>query len=234
MSFTERSIPLFGADGLEKLNNASVIVFGAGGVGAACIEALARCGVGRIGIVDCDTVSESNINRQLIATSDTVGKKKTESAKSRVLSINPECAVDIFDLFYSAESAVEVDLSEYDYIADCIDTVSAKLHLIKTANALGVPVISAMGTGNRLDMSCITVKDIYSTEGCPLARVMRKELRRIGVESLKVVCSDEKAGDCFDGRNENDRATPSSAVFVPVAAGLRMAQEIVRYIVFGE
>ncbi len=231
MSLLERSVPLIGVDGAKKLNNASVIVFGVGGVGSWCAEALVRSGVGKITVVDGDTVSETNRNRQIIALSSTVGAEKALTCAERLKDINPDCEVTGINLFYSAETKDEIDLTEYDYIADCIDTVTSKLLLIARANEIGVPIISSMGTGNRLDPSRITVKDIYKTEGDPLARVMRKELRARGIERLKVVCSVEEPGKCVEGRNEiTGRATPSSACFVPATAGLRMAYEIVREI----
>jgi tRNA A37 threonylcarbamoyladenosine dehydratase len=233
MSLLERSIPLIGVDGEKKLNNSSVIVFGVGGVGSWCAEALVRCGVGKITVVDGDTVSETNKNRQIIALSSTEGREKANVCGERLKDINPDCEVRSINLFYSAETKDEIDLSEYDYIADCIDTVTSKLLLITSANELKVPIISSMGTGNRLDPSQITVTDIFKTSGDPLARIMRKELRARGVDSLKVVCSLEEPGKCCEGRNEiTGRATPSSAVFVPATAGLRMAYEIVKELLY--
>ena len=227
MSLLERSLPLIGEDGVKKLNNSSVIVFGVGGVGSWCAEALVRCGVGKVTVVDGDTVSETNKNRQIIALSSTEGREKANVCGERLKDINPDCEVTSVNLFYSAETKDEIDLSEYDYIADCIDTVTSKLLLIKSAKELNIPIISSMGTGNRLDPSQITVTDIFKTSGDPLARIMRKELRARNVESLKVVCSLEEPGKCCEGRNEiTGRATPSSAVFVPATAGLRMAYEI--------
>ena len=232
MSLLERSFPLFGEQGIEKLNNTSVIVFGVGGVGSWCAEALARCGVGKITVVDGDVVSETNRNRQLIALSSTVGKPKAELCAERLSDINPNCKVEALNLFYSAETESEIDLSRFDYIADCIDTVTSKILLICRANKANRPIISSMGTGNRLDPSKIAVKDIYSTSGDPLARIMRKELRARGIEKLKVVFSEEAPKECVEGRNEiTGRATPSSAIFVPATAGLRMAFEIVEEII---
>lgn len=228
MSMLERSTPLLGEDGIEKLNKSSVIVFGVGGVGSWCAEALARSGVGKITVVDGDTVSDSNRNRQLVALSSTVGADKVNVSAERLKDINPEGDFSGISLFYSSETKDEIDLSEYDFIADCIDTVTSKLLLIAEANRLGTPIISSMGTGNRLNPAFVTVKDIFETSGDPLARVMRKELRARNVESLTVVLSEEAPGECFEGRNEETRrATPSSAVFVPATAGLRMAYEIV-------
>ncbi len=233
MSLLERSLPLIGEDGVKKLNNSSIIVFGVGGVGSWCAEALARCGVGKITVVDGDIVSETNKNRQIIALTSTEGMEKARVCAERLKDINPDCEVTSVNLFYSAETKDEIDLSEYDYIADCIDTVTSKLLLIATAKELNKPIISSMGTGNRLDPSKITVTDIFKTSGDPLARIMRKELRARGVEALKVVCSLEEPGKCCEGRNEiTGRATPSSAVFVPATAGLRMAYEIVKELLY--
>ena len=233
MSLLERSLPLIGEDGVKKLNNSSIIVFGVGGVGSWCAEVLARCGVGKITVVDGDVVSETNKNRQIIALTSTEGMEKARACAERLKDINPDCEVTSVNLFYSAETKDEIDLSEYDYIADCIDTVTSKLLLIASANELKVPIISSMGTGNRLDPSKITVTDIFKTSGDPLARIMRKELRARGVEALKVVCSSEEPGKCCEGRNEiTGRATPSSACFVPATAGLRMAYEIVKELLY--
>ena len=235
MSFLERSLPLIGEDGEKKLNNSSVIVFGVGGVGSWCAEALVRCGIGKITVVDGDVVSDSNRNRQLIALKSTINQSKASACALRLKDVNDECVITPIDLFYSAETADSIDLGQYDFVADCIDTVTSKLLLIQRAKEKGVEIISSMGTGNRLDPSRITVRDVFKTEGDPLARVMRKELRARGVEALTVVCSDEPAGKCVEGRNEiTGRATPSSAVFVPATAGLRMAYEIVTRLISKE
>ncbi|MBR6783453.1 MAG: tRNA threonylcarbamoyladenosine dehydratase [Clostridia bacterium] len=229
MSLLERSIPLITECGAEKLNNTSVAVFGVGGVGSWCAESLVRCGIGKITVIDTDTVSETNRNRQLIALGSTIGKSKAGVCAKRLKDINPQCEVTAVNLFYSAETAKSIDLSQFDYIADCIDTVTSKLVLIQNSKAACVPIISSMGTGNRLDPSLITVTDVYKTEGDPLARVMRKELRARGIECLKVVCSSEPPSKCVEGRNEiTGRATPASAVFVPATAGIRLAYEIVK------
>ena len=228
MSLLERSVPLLGESGIEKLNKSSVIVFGVGGVGSWCAEALARCGVGSITVVDGDVASETNRNRQIIALSSTLGKSKADLCAERIRDINPNCNVKALNLFYSAETKDEIDLGDYDYIADCIDTVTSKLLLITQAKEKGVKIISSMGTGNRIDPSKIAVKDVFSTSGNPLARVMRKELKARGVEALKVVFSEESPKECIEGRNEiTGRATPSSVIFVPATAGIRMAFEIV-------
>ncbi len=234
MSLLERTLPLIKAEGIEKLNKAKVVVFGVGGVGSWCAEALARSGIGSITVIDGDTVSETNRNRQLIALNSNIGKSKADACAQRIKDINEDCNIKAINLFYSRDNAHEIDLSEFDYIADCIDTVTSKLLLISRAKEQNIPIISSMGTGNRLDPSQLTVTDIYSTSGDPLSRIMRKELRARNVESLKVVCSLEPAGECCEGRNEiTGRATPSSAVFVPATAGLRMAFEIVKEILNG-
>lgn len=234
MSLLERSLPLLTEEGIEKLNKSSVIIFGVGGVGSWCAEALVRCGIGRITVVDGDTVADSNRNRQLIALNSTIGLPKAEICAQRLNEINPDCLISGINLFYDAETIEEIDITQYDYIADCIDTVTSKLLLITQAESKRIPIISSMGTGNRLDPSQITVKDIYATSGDPLARVMRKELRARGIEKLKVVLSEEAPGECCEGRNEiTRRATPSSAIFVPATAGLRMAYEITKEIING-
>ena len=231
MSLLERSLPLFGEDGAKKLNNASVIVFGIGGVGSWCAEALARSGVGNIALVDGDTVGETNRNRQLIALGSTLGNSKAEVCARRILDINQDCNVSFVNRYYTAETAADFALGNYGYIADCIDTVTNKLLLVQNAKNAGVPIISSMGTGNKLNPQQVTVKDIFATSGDGLARVMRKELRARGIEQLKVVLSEEKGGKCCEGRSEETRrATPSSAIFVPATAGLRMAYEIVKEI----
>ncbi len=229
MSLLERSVPLLGESGIEKLNNSSVIVFGVGGVGSWCAEALARCGVGNITVIDGDNVSETNRNRQLIALSSTIGNSKAQLCAERIKDINPNCNVKALNLFYSAETKDNINLADFDYVADCIDTVTSKLLLISKAKEAGVKIISSMGTGNRFDPSKIAVKDVFSTSGDPLARVMRKELKARGIESLKVVFSEEQPKECIEGRNEiTGRATPSSIIFVPATAGIRMAFEIVK------
>ncbi len=228
MSLLERSLPLIGAEGAEKLNNAHIAVFGVGGVGSWCAEALVRSGIGKITVIDGDTVSETNRNRQLIAMNSTVGQPKAEVCARRLSDINEACNVTALNLFYSAETADSIDLAGFDYIADCIDTVTNKLLLIQRAKEANTPVISSMGTGNRLDPSKLVYTDLFKTEGDPLARVMRKELKKRGITELSVVCSAEPPGECFSRRDSvTNRATPSSACFVPATAGLRIAYEIV-------
>lgn len=224
---------LIGNDALNRLKTARVAVFGAGGVGSYVIEALARGGVGAIDIIDGDTVSLTNINRQLIALEDTVGRSKVEVAKERVLQINPECNVRAIDLFFSAENDGGIDFAEYDYIADAIDTVSSKIELIMRAKAAGTPIISCMGTGNKLNPMAFKAEDISKTSVCPLARVMRRELKKRGVDHLKVVYSEEiartpLAADPTDTKGTAGRPTPGSMSFVPGAAGLLIAGEIIK------
>lgn len=221
---------LLGQDGMEKLKNVSVAVFGVGGVGSYIAEALARCGVGNLTLIDNDEVAVTNLNRQLIALHSTIGRKKVDVAKDRLLDINPQATVEALDCFYTGN---EVDLSKFDYIADAIDTVSSKLTLIENANKQNVPVISSMGTGNKLDPTKLIVTDIYKTEMCPLAKVMRYELKKRNVKKLKVVYSTEKP---CEHKTESKEVTPKrktigSVSFVPSVAGLIIAGEIVKDIV---
>ena len=219
-SRTER---LLGKPAMDKLKNARVAVFGVGGVGGYVVEALVRSGIGAIDIFDNDTVAESNINRQIIATTDTVGRLKVDVAKERALSINPDIKVTVHPCFYMPDNADKYDLSVYSYIVDAIDTVTAKIELIKRAKEANVPIISSMGTGNKLEASMLEVADIKKTEMCPLARTMRRELKNRGITSLKVVYSKEKPIIPDDG----DR-TPASTAFVPATAGLIAAGEVVK------
>ncbi|MBE6547721.1 MAG: tRNA threonylcarbamoyladenosine dehydratase [Ruminococcaceae bacterium] len=226
-----RTALLLTEEGEKKLNNSSVAVFGVGGVGGYICEALARAGVGRIDIFDRDTVSVSNINRQIIATHKTVGRPKVEVMRERILDINPDCKVNAYNVFYLPENADEYDLSQYDYIADAVDTVSAKLEIVCRAYKLGIPVISAMGAGNKLDPTAFEVSDIYKTEVCPLARIMRRELKARGIKKLKVVYSKEepKKSDLTD--SESGKPIPGSVSFVPSVMGLIMAGEIIKEMV---
>lgn len=223
MSRTERTELLIGKDGVEKLAAAKVLVFGAGGVGGYVIEALARAGVGALGIVDSDVISESNINRQIIAAYDTVGMAKTQVMEERIRSVNPDCLVKRFDCFYlpGTEEAASFDFSEYDYVVDAIDTTSAKIDIICRCKEAGTPVISSMGTGNKLDASAFEIADISQTSVCPLAKVVRKELRSRGVTGVKVLFSREEP------RKTGSR-TPGSISYVPPAAGLLIAGEVIR------
>ena len=223
---------LLGAEAVEKLRKARVAVFGVGGVGGYAVEALARCGVGQLDLIDSDTVSISNINRQILATHSTVGMLKVDAAKARVLDINPECTVRIYPIFYLPDTAAQFDFTQYDYIVDAIDTVTGKLQLVERAVAVGTPIICSMGTGNKLDPSAFMVSDISKTSMCPLARIMRKELKKRGISHLKVVYSQEEAltpdVDPEELARTGKRQIPGSVAFVPGAAGLILAGEVVK------
>ncbi len=216
----ERTSLLIGEEAISKLNNSKVLIFGVGGVGGYVAEALARTGVGSITIVDKDTVSESNINRQIIALHSTVGRDKVDVLKERMLDINPDLNVDARKCFFLPDNAIEFDFSQYDYIVDAVDTVTAKLQIIVQAEEAGVPVISAMGAGNKVHPEMFEIADIYKTEMCPLAKVMRRELKNRGIKKLKVVYSKEKP--VYKGD------VPGSIAFSPSVAGLLMASEVVR------
>lgn len=236
-----RTRMLIGDEPLSRLAKARVAVFGVGGVGGFCVEALARAGVGTLHLYDDDTVSESNLNRQIVALHSTLGQPKGEVMARRVLDINPACQVKAVRMFYLPDNADTVDLTQYDYVVDCIDTVAAKLELAVRCTALNVPIISAMGSGNKLDPTAFVVTDLSKTQGCPLARVMRKELRKRGIQHLKVVYSTEEprtpirpmeteapaGGDTRPGSTAR-RDTPGSISFVPAAAGLVVASAVVR------
>lgn len=228
----ERTELIFGAEAMDRLKNARVAVFGAGGVGGYVIEALARSGVGTIDIIDNDTVSESNINRQIIALTQTVGRYKTDVMEERIKSINPDAKVNKYRMFFMPDT--EMDFSVYDYIADAIDTVKGKIEIITRANKAGVRVISSMGAGNKLNPSRFEVADIYKTSVCPLARVMRRELKLRGIKKLKVVYSKEESVKLSEVIEENGRHLPGSVAFVPPAAGLLIAAEIVKDIINGK
>lgn len=223
-----RSEMILGKESTEKLNSKSVILFGLGGVGSYTAEALARAGIGRLTIVDNDCVSVTNINRQLCALRSTVGKPKTEVVKERILDINPECEVNALQKFYLPENADEFILDKYDYIADAIDTVSAKIDLAVKSQELGIPLISCMGTGNKLDPTRFTVSDIFKTSGCPLCRVMRSELRKRNIKKLCVVWSpEEPIKPAKTDEDSGKRQTPGSLPFVPGVAGMIMAGKII-------
>lgn len=224
-----RSEALIGKEAQERLKNSRVILFGVGGVGSFAAELLARSGVGGLTLVDSDAVCLTNLNRQLGALHSTVGRPKTQVFEQRIRDINPCCRVETVSSFYLPENADEISLEGYDYIADAIDTVSAKLELAVRAKKAGVPIISCMGTGNKLEPTLLRVSDIYKTEGCPLCRVMRRELRARSVEALKVVWSPEtprKPLAPVDGGSEG-RHAPASMAFVPASAGILMAKEII-------
>ncbi len=231
-----RTAALLGAQAMEKLQNARVAVFGLGGVGGYCLEALARSGVGSFDLIDADTIDVTNINRQILALSDNVGRYKTEVARERVLDINPSAEVRTFNLFYDENTCSKFDFSDYDYIVDAIDTVSAKVDLAVRAKQAGVKIISCMGTGNKLQPERLKVADIYSTSVCPLARVMRSLLKKQGIDSLKVVYSDETPVKvCVEEvRPATGRPVPASCSFVPSVAGLLMAAEVIKDIAADE
>ncbi len=249
----ERTAYLLGEEALETLSKKHVAIFGVGGVGGYVTEALGRCGIGRFTLVDNDTVSESNINRQIIATYDTIGRQKTEVMAERLRSVNPEVTVEVRNCFFLPETAKEFDFSAYDYVVDAVDTVTAKLELIACAKAAHVPVISSMGTGNKLDPSRFEIADISKTSVCPLAKVMRKELKQRGITGVKVLYSKEEpikpsypevVSENGNGNRDKDingnngksanqgakraKAVPGSIAFVPSAAGLRIAAEVVK------
>ncbi len=215
-----RTAMLIGDTGVNKLNKSKVAIFGLGGVGSYTLEALARAGVGEFLLVDGDKISESNINRQILATVYTVGKDKTSVARDRALDINPTAKVAVKNLFYLPENADEIDLTQFDYIVDAIDTVTAKIELVKRAKLARVPIISCMGTGNKLNPQAFKVGDIFDTKVCPLARVMRRELKTKGIQSLKVVYSEEEP--------IIKERVPASISFVPSVAGLLIASEVIK------
>lgn len=226
-----RTRMLLGDAAMERLSRARVAVFGLGGVGGYVVEALARSGIGTLELIDNDTVCMTNLNRQILATHDTVGLYKTDVAARRVAEIAPDCIVHTRQVFYLPEAEGDFDFTLYDYVVDAIDTVAGKLSLILKAQRAGVPVISAMGTGNKLDPKQLEIGDIYETSVCPLARVMRRELRRRGVERLKVLWSREEPRKPFpseEAPGASRRAVPGSTAFVPPAAGLIIAAEVVK------
>lgn len=227
-----RTAFLLGEPAIEKLQTARVAVFGLGGVGGYVVEALARAGIGQLDLIDKDDVSLSNLNRQLLATHSTVGLPKVEAARRRVLDINPECIVRTYEIFYTPDTAADFDFTQYDYIVDAIDTVTAKLAMVQQAQAAGTPIICSMGTGNKLDPSAFQVTDISKTSMCPLARVMRKELGKRGIRHLKVVYSQEEALSPSGWEEEaaalGKRQIPGSVPFVPGAAGLILAGEVIK------
>lgn len=224
-SRTER---LIGADAIEKLKNSRVAVFGIGGVGSYVVEALARAGVGAIDLIDNDDVAISNLNRQIIALHSTVGMPKVEAAAQRIRDINPSCKTTCIKQFVLPENLDELPISSYDYVVDAIDTVSSKIALALICEKLGVKIISSMGTGNKLDPTKFEVTDIYKTSVCPLARVMRAELKKRGVKGLKVVYSKEEPAKIETVGEGNRRAVPASISFVPSAAGLIIAGEVIK------
>lgn len=225
---------LLGSAAMNRLKNSRIAVFGLGGVGGYTAEALARTGIGTLDLIDNDTVSITNINRQIIALHSTIGMKKTEAMKKRLLDIHPQVTLNIYDVFYSAETSPLFDFTEYDYIVDAIDTVSGKIELAVQADKAGVPLISSMGAGNKLDPTRFEVADIYKTSVCPLAKVMRRELKKRGIKKLKVVYSKEEpvkpAFEINDGA-ENMKRVPASIAFVPSTVGLILAGEVIKDLV---
>lgn len=236
---------VFGKEAMDRLKGSRVAVFGVGGVGGYAVEALARSGVGAIDIIDDDKVCLTNINRQIIATTKTVGNYKVDVAKERIEEINPDCKVTAFKTFYMPETADRFDFTQYDYVVDAIDTVTGKIALIENAKKAGTPIISSMGAGNKVDPTAFEVADIYKTSVCPLARVMRYELKRRGIKKLKVVYSKEKPIPPIDDEDPNGengclskadkvpgkRQVPGSTAFVPSVAGLIIAGEVIKDII---
>lgn len=221
---------LIGTEAMDKLKKSKVAVFGVGGVGGYTVEALVRCGVGSIAVIDNDTVSVTNINRQIIADLDTVGKSKVDVMEQRIKKINPDCRVEKHPVFYTAENAGDFDFSQYDYVVDAIDTVSSKIRLILQAQHADTAVISSMGAGNKMDPARFEVADIYKTSVCPLAKVMRRELKKRGVKKLKVVYSKEEplVPMQSDENVQGRRQIPGSNAFVPSVAGLIIASEVIK------
>ncbi len=223
-----RTAMLIGESGINKLKSSKVIVFGVGGVGSFAVEALARCGLKRLDVVDADTVSITNINRQLIALNSTVGRKKVDVAKERILDISPDTEVNSFDFFYSEDTKAYVELAQYDYIVDAIDSMESKILLVKEAYTKHIPIISALSTGNKLDVTKFSVSDIYSTSVCPIAKIMRKRLREENIDRLKVVYSTETpivADQSFV--SDSGKRTVGSISFVPSTVGLMLASAVI-------
>ena len=230
----QRTQLLLGNENMEKLANARVAVFGVGGVGGYVVEALVRSGVGTIDLIDDDDVSLSNINRQIIATTRTVGRPKVEVAKERILEINPDAKVNIYKTFYLPENKEMFDFSQYDYVVDAIDTVTGKISLVMQAKEANVPIISSMGAGNKLNPAMFEVADIYKTSVCPLAKVMRRELKKRGIKKLKVVYSKEEPITPLPSDEKNEagrRSIPGSNAFVPSVVGLIIASEVIKDII---
>ncbi len=219
---------LVGEQALEKLQNSHVALFGVGGVGCYAVEALARAGVGKLTLVDDDLFTASNVNRQLYALQSTLGKNKVDVAKDRIADINPNCQVTPLKLRFDATTSSQFDFSHFDYVVDAIDTVTSKLLLVKLCNQSNTPIISCMGTGNKLDATAFEVADIFQTSVCPLAKVMRKELKNMGIEHLKAVYSKEIPQTPTQLETSAKRQTPSSVSFVPSVAGLILAGEVVK------
>ena len=230
MNQFERTEMLIGSDAIERLKSARVAVFGVGGVGGYAVEALARSGVGTLDLIDNDTVSITNINRQIIALHSTIGQYKVDVAKARAIDINPGIIVNTHRFFYTSQTENEFDFSNYDYIIDAIDTVSGKIALVENANRCNTPIISSMGAGNKLHPELFEVADIFKTSVCPLARVMRYELRRRNIKHLKVVYSKEEP---IKIQSDSEKPVPASIAFVPSVAGLIIAGEVIKEIANG-
>jgi len=231
-----REEQLIGQEGLRRLQKSCVAVFGAGGVGGYTIEALARAGVGAIDIIDNDAISLSNCNRQILALESTLGKSKAQVARQRVLDINPQCEARAIELFFTEGSAGEIDFTRYGYVADAIDTVSAKLALIKRCREVGTPVITCMGTGNKLDPTAFRVAEIEKTSVCPLARVMRRELKKMGIAHVKAVYSTEPPCPNMaptETKGDSGHPAPGSISYAPAVAGLLLASEVIRGLLEG-
>lgn len=232
MDIYERTALVLGEEAMQVLARSRVAVFGLGGVGGYVVEALARCGVGALDLIDSDRISPSNLNRQILATGETLGQWKTDAAAARVYSINPACKVTLHRCFYLPDTAAQFDFTQYDYIVDAIDTVTGKLMLAEEAQRCGTPIISSMGTGNKLDPTAFRVADITETAVCPLARIMRKELKKRGIEHLKVVYSREKPLEPTErlrpAEEAGRRDIPGSVAFVPSVAGMILAGEVVK------
>lgn len=230
----QRTEWIIGQEAVSKLAQSRVAIFGLGGVGGYALEALARAGIGALDLIDHDVVSESNINRQILATHKTVGMLKTEVARQRVFDINPECRVNTYDTFFLPENAKDFPFADYDYVVDAIDTVSGKIALVTCAKEAGVPIICAMGAGNKLDATAFEVADIAKTSVCPLAKVMRHELKVRGIRDVKVVYSKEEPKTALqkesvpDDERQNGKRVPGSISYVPSVMGLILAGEVIR------
>ena len=225
----ERTELLLGKDAMDILEKSHVAIFGIGGVGGYVCEALARSGVGHFDLIDNDTVSITNINRQIIALDSTVGKAKTEVMKERILQINPNAVVEIHNCFYLPDTRDKFDFTKYDYVVDAVDTVTAKIDIIMACDQYHIPIISAMGAGNKLNPAAMEVADIYQTSMCPLAKVMRRELKKRGIKRLKVVYSKEKPlVPASNGEKKGNAPVPGSVSFVPSVTGLIMASEVIK------
>ena len=231
MNQFSRSELLLGKEVMNKLSNMKVLIFGIGGVGSYVCEALVRSGVNNFVLVDSDVISLTNVNRQIHATLKTVGRSKVEVMKERMLDINPECNIEVYEEFYLPDNHSEIITDDISYIVDAIDTVSAKIDIIVEAYKRNIPIISAMGAGNKLDPTRFEVTDIYKTSVCPLAKVMRRELKNRGIKKLKVVYSKEEPIKPIIQNEENGRHIPASAVFVPATAGMILAAEVIKDII---